>query len=245
MKKLILLSFFLGSISIYAQTSGQIATYTANSADGGVSDALYNYATGSISDKMAKANSQDDNIEGSPYMSNIFNYGQLYYGDELAGNVYYRYNAYNEEIEIKQNNTETEPIRGLGKDKKIKLIANGKPMSFKTFTDKNGNTQNGYLTLLSDGDYKLYKHLKVTFKEAKKAENTFVKGTPAKFSQSTEYYLESPDGKRVDEIQFNTKKLLNVVDKEKQEGLKNYLKENKIKVNNEVSLYKVLNYLNS
>ena len=82
-------------------------------------------------------------------------------------------------------------------------------------------------------------------KEAKKAENSFVKGSPAKFSQSTEYYLESPDGKRLDEVQLSTKKFLNLVDEEKQENLKNYLKENKIKINDEGSLLKALNYLNN
>lgn len=199
---------------------------------------------GSISDKLEKLKYEDNSIEGSPYMSNIFTPAQLFYGNEPAGNIYYRYNAYNEEIEIKQENKENELIRGLGKDKKIRLIANGKSMSFKTFIDKNGNTKNGYLTLLSDGKYKLYKHLKVTFKEAKKAENSFVKGSPAKFLQSTEFYLEGPDGKRIDEIQFSTKKLLNLVDKDKQEGLKSYLKEKKIKINDENSLHKVLNYLN-
>lgn len=243
MKKVIaLFSCLLIINALNAQTSGQIATYTPGV--GAETDGLYLNAMGSISDKMEKLDYTDETIEGSPYQSNTFAPGKLYYGEEAVGDIYFRYNAYNEEIEIKQNNTETAPIRGLGKDKKIRLVANGNEISFKTFVNKRGNTKNGYLTLVSDGEYKLYKHLRVTFKEAKRAENTLVNGTPAKFSQSTVYYLGSPDGKRLDEVQLNNKKLLELVDKSQQNELKQYLKENRIKVNDVNDLSKVLNFLN-
>lgn len=245
MKKLVsLLSFFVGTLIAFAQTSGQVATYTAGGGVSGASDALYNYAAGSISDKDSKSFSLDDNIEGSPYMSNSFKSGQLYYGDEAVGDLYYRYNAYNEEVEIKQTNSESELIKGLSKDKKIRLIANGRPMGFKTFIDKNGNTKNGYLTLLADGEFKLYQHLKVTFKDAKKAQNTLVPGTPAKFTQFTEYYLEHKNGKLIDQIELSNKKLIQLVGGEKSTALKGFLKENKLKVKDVNDLYKVVYFLN-
>lgn len=244
MKKTIL--FFAGilfSYTVTAQTSGQIATYTPGV--GAQTDGLYNHAMGSISDKMDKLDYTDETIEGSPYQSNFFAPGKLYYGDELAGDIYYRYNAYNEEVEIKQQNLEEEPIRGLGKDKKIRLVAKGKQMSFKTFIDKKGNTKNGYLTLLSDGDYKLYRHLHITFKEAKKAENSLTKGSPAKFSQFTEYYIEGPDGKRINQVELSNKKLLSLLSGDQKSSLASYIKENKVKIKNEQDLIKVLNFLNS
>jgi len=244
MKKSVLFLFgILGVSIINAQFTGQAATYTTN-ADGGVSDALYNYATGSISDKYDKSSFEDGSIVGSPYSSNTFLPAQLYYGDEVADNIYYRYNAYNEEVEIKQKNLDEEPIRGLSKDKKIKVVSLGKALSFKTFVDKNGNTKNGYLTLLASGDYKLYQHLKVTFKEAKKAENSFVQNIPAKFSQSTEYYLEVTNKNRIDQVELSNKKIIQLVDDEKANELKTFLKENKIKVRDVNDLYTVINFLN-
>jgi hypothetical protein len=178
-------------------------------------------------------------------MANTFMPGRLYYGDELVGNIFYRYNAYNEEIEIKQKNIEAEPIRGLSKDKKIRLITQGKPTSFKTFVDKSGNTKNGYLTLLVSGDYNLYKHLKVTFKEAKKAENSFVQGSPAKFTQFTEYFLEDSNGNRIDEIEMSNKKIVQLIGGEKGDELRAFLKENKIKVKDTNDLYRVMSFLNA
>jgi hypothetical protein len=243
-KTLLTICMLVGSVIMYAQTTGQVQSYNANSADGGVSDAFYKYAIGSIDEAKKKANFENRVIEGSPYLSNIFQYAQLYYRNEIQGDIYFRYNAYNEEIEIKQQNIESEPIKALTKDKKIRLMVNNKPMSFKTFIDKKRNTKNGYLTLLKDGKYKLYHHLNVTFKDAKKAANSFEKGRPAKFSQNDEYYFENESGKKISQVEFNAKKVLALVANEHKEALQNYLKSEKIKVKTLNDLYKVVEFLN-
>jgi len=244
MKNIILLNLFLFTTgTICAQLSGQVQTYTPGV--GAYTDALYNYAMGSISDKNQKSVSFDKNIEGSPYASNDFQPTSVFYGDEPSGQLYYRYNGYNQEIEIKKQNLVSEPIRALGKDKKIKIMVNGRFMSFKTFIDKNGVTQNGYLTLINDGKFKLYKKLNITFKEAKKATNSLTKDVPARFTQFTEYYLESEDGKRINEIELNNKKFLKLVESSKQESVKKFIKENKIKLKDENDIQVVLNFLNS
>ena len=242
---------FLSAIAIFAgiaignaQVTGQVANYNGTSADGGVSDALYRYAMGSIKDVDSKTDYSNERIEGSPYLANTFQPTTVFYGDEKAGDIYFRYNAFNEEVELKQQNVEQEPIRALSRDKKIKILVGGKSMSFKTFIDKKGKTLNGYLTLVRDGNFKLYKRLNVTFKDEQKAANSFVKGTPARFSQFTEYYIESEDGNRIDQVQFSNKGLLKLFKGEKQSALKNYLKENKIKVSDENDLYQVMSFLN-
>ena len=119
-----------------------------------------------------------------------------------------------------------------------------KPAHIRAKHDKKGKTKNGYVTLLTDGDYKLYEHLKVVFKEAKKAENSLVQSSPAKFSQFTEYYLEGPDGKRIDEIELSNKKVLSAVGADNTSKLKVYLKENNIKIKNVQDLQKVVHFLN-
>ncbi|MEO0571768.1 MAG: hypothetical protein AAF039_08685 [Bacteroidota bacterium] len=238
-KNIAFLACSLLFVGTYGQTSGQVATYTPGVA--ALTNGLVLNAMGSIEDKLNKLDYTDDSIEGSPYMSNTFAPGQLYYGDEAVGDIYYRHNAYNEEIEIKQTNSEAASILGLSKDKNIRLVANGKSMSFKTVVDKNENTKNAYLMLLIDGDYKLYKHLYVTFKEAKRAENSLVKSTPAKFSQSTQYFLEKPSANRIDQIELSNKKIAQLVGNNE---LNKFLKENKLKVKNENDLIKAVNFLN-
>ncbi|MEM1001504.1 MAG: hypothetical protein AAGH46_02520 [Bacteroidota bacterium] len=238
------ISIFVLPIAIQAQATGQLSTYGGSTGDGGVSDALYQYALGSISGRDSKTPYANNNIQGSPYLSNSFDKALMYYGDEFVGDIYFRYNGYNEEIEIKQTNIEGEPIKGLGKDKKIKLVYNGNSLSFKTFIDKNGGTKNGYLTLIKDGHFKLYRHLKIVFKEAKKAENSLVKGTPAKFLQSDEFYLEQPSEKSIRQIELNNRKIIQLFNDDTSSDLKEFLKNNKIKVNDENDLHQVINFLN-
>ena len=247
MKQLVVLPVLviLIAVNVQAQTAGQVATYTSNSAGAAVSDGLYHYAMGSMADRAAKSRVLDENIEGSPYESNNFSPGKLYFGEELVGELFYRYNAYNEEIEVKQQNLEGAPIEGLSKDKQIRLVQdNGKPISFKTFLNKSGDTRNGYLTLLKAGDYNLYEHLRVNFKDAKKAPNSLVKGTPAKFTQNTDYYLGIEGDTKIQQIQFNKKKLLQLISPADREAVNTFLKTEKIKVKTVEDLFKVVDVLN-
>ncbi|MBT8186227.1 MAG: hypothetical protein KJO73_00905, partial [Croceitalea sp.] len=132
----------------------------------------------------------------------------------------------------------------LQRDKNISIRNNGKPMSFKTFIDKKGLTQNGYLTLLSDGKFPFYKRTDVKYTEGQKAQNSFVKAIPARFSKFTEYYLELKDANRIDELELSNRKLIKLVPNDIKEGLKAYLKENKIRINDEEDVFLALEYLN-
>jgi len=240
---LILSLLFCSSVG-FAQLAGQPPSYTSNAGGGAYTEALYQYALGSIDESNDKSNLLSESIEGSPYLSNSFAPATLFYDKENQGTIYYRYNAYNEEIEIKQQNLDAEPIRGLSKDKKISIIINNKPMSFKTFIDKKMNTKNGYLALLNDGKYKLYHHLRVTFKDVKKAANSFDKERPAKFSQFDEYYLEDESGKKISQIEFSNKKVLDLIGANHREATQQFLKSKKLKIKTLKDLHEVITFLN-
>ena len=133
---------------------------------------------------------------------------------------------------------------GVRRDKSINIRRlDGKLLSLKTFIDNSGLTQNGYLTLLSDGEYKFYKRVDVKFTEGQKAQNSFVKAIPPRFSQFTEYYLEVPGRDRIDELVINNRKLLKLLPADKQKTVKTYLKEKKIKVKDEADVIAVLKWL--
>ncbi len=240
-KSATILSLLFCSTICYAQLAGQPQNYSAS---GFQTEALYQYALGSIDESNKKTNFKDETIEGSPYLSNNFEGTTLFYGKENQGTVYYRYNAYNEEIEIKEQNIASIPIRALSKDKKISILVKGKPMSFKTFISKKGYTKNGYLTLLRDGNYKLYHHLGVTFKDAKKAANSFEKGRPARFNQTDQYYFENKSGTILQQVEFSNAKILKMVEDSEKEAAAKFLKENKIKIKSVTELYRLIDFLN-
>ncbi len=234
-----------GIISLSAQTSGQIANYGSSGLSNYSAASQINTILGPISEANSKLEGEKINIQGSPYTSNLFVPAEIHYKDENYGRLYYRYNAYNEEIEIKKQNLDTEGIRALGRDKNISIITlNGQPMSFKTFIDKKGRTQNGYLTLLKEGEYTLYKRVDVKFTEGQKAQNSFIKATPARFSQFVEYYLEIDGINRIDQVELKNKKLVNLVKADKKETLKVFLKESGLKTKSEEEMIKAIAFLN-
>ena len=246
MKNIFALLFLLSaSVVLNAQATGQIANYSSSGSASFSSAGQLNAVLGPIQDADKKLSFSQEDFQGSPYTTDIFLPTQLFYNDENMGNMFYRYNAYNEEIEIKQSNLESEGIRALGRDKKISIMVNGKPMSFKTFIDKKGKTQNGYLTQLSDGKYSFYKRTDVKYTEGQRAQNSFIQAIPARFSKFTEYYLEIEGINRIDELELSNRKLIKLVPNEKKEALKVYLKENKIKIKDEQSVFKVLEFLNN
>ncbi len=236
----------LGVGFLNAQTTGQMATYNSFSADGGVTDALLNYADGNFSEKKSENTTiYGQNIQGSPYTSNSFSPISLYYKDEVVGNVFYRYNALNEEVEIMKTNAEGERIQSLAKDKELNIRPNGKKMSFKTFITSSNRTTNGYLTELVKGeDYDLYKRIHVKFTEATAPQNTFAKATPARFTKFTEFYVQKKGASRIDEILPKKTKFLKLLPSSKKEAVKQFLKDGNINLKNEGDMIKVFEFLN-
>lgn len=124
-------------------------------------------------------------------------------------------------------------------------MVNGKPMGFATFIDKKGNTLNGYLTTVLDGKtYDLYKRVNVKFTEGQKAQNSFVKAVPNRFTHFIEYYYQEKGVNRIDEIPSKTNKIAKLFKEPLKSELKNYIKDNNLDVKGESDLIKVFNYLN-
>ncbi len=237
------LSIAVSSFS-YGQYSGQIQTNMGGGgpAQGATAGAIATLL-GPISEASQKRTIEWESFAGSPYTENEFKPAELFYKDEKVGPVYYRYNALNEEIEIKESLVQ-EGLRGLSRDKNIILKVNGNPMLFKTFIDKDGKTLNGYLTQLVDGkNFDLYKRTRVKFTEGSKATNSFVKATPSRFSQFEEYYVQKTGVDRIDELVPKKGKLYKQMDSDQKAGLKAFISENDLDLDNDKDLMSIILYM--
>jgi len=166
---ILILSFFLNSAN--AQTSGQLSVNQVGG--GGGNNAVVSYLLGDIKAGNEKRSANLYDIQGSAYTSEVFLPGALYYKNKLESNIFYRYNAYAEELEVKDVDIVGAPIRGLNRDKAIEVrTPDGKSISFQTFIDKKGLTQNGYLTKLVDGKYTFFKRYDVKYTQPQKAQNS-------------------------------------------------------------------------
>lgn len=236
-------SFIAGTS--FGQFSGQVATNMSSggAAQGDTAGAIA-MLLGPVSDANAKRTVNWEDFQGSPYTADEFQPAELFYKNDKIGTIFYRHNALNEEIEIKESKNQ-QGIRGLNRDKNISLQVEGKPMRFMTFIDKGGKTMNGYLTQLVDGEhYDLYKRVHVKFTEGAPAQNSFVKAIPSRFSQFTEYYVQKQGVDRVDELQQKNSKLYALAENSEQKQLlKAFLKDNNLDVDNEEDLVRLIMFL--
>jgi hypothetical protein len=248
MKKIILFAItVIASTTLQAQYSGQVPTNLGGASQNAAAGAVISNFLGPVNEAYQKRREIDlDKFQGSPYTSNTFAPTVLKYNDEVVGAIYYRYNALNEEIEIKKTSSEDEAYQALVKDKEISLLINAKPLSFKTFVTEKNSTINGYLSLIQKGSkYDLYERTLVKFTEGQPAQNSFVAAVPSRFTKFTEFYFQKDGVNRIDQIPQKNKKLIKLVDESKREELKVFLKESNLNIKSEQDLIKVFDYLNS
>jgi len=244
-KSFTIVAFSLITGTTFGQFSGQVATTMSSggAAQGDTAGAIA-MLLGPISDANSKRAVNWEDFQGSPYTTDEFQPAELFYKNDKIGTIFYRHNALNEEIEIKESKNQ-QGIRGLNRDKNIIIEVEGKPMRFMTFIDKGGKTMNGYLTQLVDGEhYDLYRRVHVKFTEGAPAQNSFVKAIPSRFSQFTEYYIQKKGVDRVDELQQKNSKLYALAENSEQKQLlKAFLKDNNLDVDNEEDLVRLIMFL--
>ncbi len=233
------------SNSVFSQYAGQAGL--GNGTGVGATSGMLQNAVGDIDDQYDRLVKKTgiDEFSGSPYVTDDFKSAPVFYDKESMGNFYYRYNAYNEEVEIKKTALPEEKISSLTKDKSIKIMVDGHPMGFATFIDKKGNTMNGYLTTLMKGEkFDLYRRTHVKFTEGQKAQNSFVKAVPNRFTHFTEYYYQAKGTNRIDEVVPKSNKLAKLFEEPLRSSVKKYIKENELDIKEEADLIKVFEYLN-
>lgn len=227
--------------------------YTGSFAQGATNVKLDNFTgngyAGAAFSEMRKKTNVPTTLEtvGSVYIDESFSPCNVYYNDELVGNFYYRHNAYNDEVEIKDTKYTEEPETSLATIKELKLVAdNGKELSLKAYKNKKDVVRNGYMYKLNEGDkYNLFFKNSVKFTEGTRPVNSMVRATPNKFSHFTEYYFMKDGDNLAYYIGNKKSEFLREFEKDKRDSLASYIKEEKINLKKEEDLMKVFNYLNS
>lgn len=164
---------------------------------------------------------------GSPYISEEFEPCSLYYKDELAEQLYYRYNGLNDEVELKESLT-SEGIFSLNLDRNITLVSKDAILSLETLNTPKNGVRNGYVNRLYKGStISLYERIKSKFSEGMRAQSSMVRSTPDKFSQFTQHYIQFEDQKLLEFIPTKKRKLINALPEKLQNKAISLFEENK------------------
>ena len=242
MKKIVLILALVlvgNSIEIYAQ-------YTVAMA-GGTREAINRvYQVDEFIKRFDKGiDYKDDNsYNGTPYNNPSYLPGNIYENNTLlASDVALRYNAIEDEVEVKESlTTPDEDAKVLAKSLEIFVKINGDIFIFAPY--QGGVENGGYFQILFEGDnYSLYKKLKKKFIPAKKASTSITKDLPPVFLDRPVYYIVTKKGKYYELPDSNGKKLK--VFGNKQNEIKKYVKENRLDLKNEKDLIRVMIYFDN
>ena len=176
-------------------------------------------------------------IQGSPYY--YANFVPAKVGD-TSGVIPIRYSPFLDSIEILDNNSGN--VYELPKEEAYPKF------TFQTTNEKlvlvnTNNEYSGYFFELVGGKNRLLKKLSTKFKNEVPAPNTLISGTPAKFEvQRPIYFIKTAEN--VMKVTKKADDLLSALPADKKDAAKDFIKTNKIKLNDELDLIKLVTFLN-
>jgi hypothetical protein len=186
---------------------------------------------------------------GSVYIDDNFRKSKIFYNDEFVGDFFYRHNAFNDEIEIKDTPQGTaEETSSLMAMRQLKLIdsESGDELALHVYKNKDENLRNGYLYLLQAGtSYNLYFKNNVKFTEGTHPVTSLTRPTPNKFSHFVEYYIKKPGEETAQFIGKKSGDFLRLIEDAQRDQVREYIKNEKISFKDQEDLLKLFEYINT
>ncbi len=192
-------------------------------------------------DRMQAADgSRYINVKGAPYLTDFFVPATIYPDDDL---FFVKYNAVDDEIEVKLSATKT--IILDNSFKKYTIVFKESKETFVTLNEEGKNNPSYFIEVNKTDNVSLYKRKTKNFIQATKATDNYSKDKPARFSELEEvFYIQlTPDGP-VKEVSKKKKTFLKMF-QNNQNDVKNFIGKNKIKLNKEEDLVKLISFIST
>lgn len=182
---------------------------------------------------------------GTPYENENFVKGIVYKNNEyVTNNPLFRYNAFRDEIEVKEYAAqEEENAKVLIKSKEISVKMGNK---FFVYIPKTSNLENqGYFLQLEDGEkFNLFKKIKKQYVEGMAAPTSMKRDVPPSFKIEETYYLYDKQKQEYIELPNRKSKIVKILKKYK-ENIAVYSKEKDLNLKNDLDLSKLIHHLNT
>lgn len=185
-------------------------------------------------------NNIPENVKGSPYLNEVFSIGTVQIKSNEAYQAPMRYNAFNDEIEMKDG---SQTIALMKRDY-IKATINSELFAINSFKE-NGSLKQGYFVELNQGDAQLLHRKKIILKEGREATSSYSNDLPAQFDEQFSYFLKIGEQEALP-IKLKAKDILSAFKGDSQyQKLEKYIKENRLKLKEEQEVVQFLNHYNS
>ena len=176
-------------------------------------------------------------VEGSEYLDENFLNGEiLTMNSEHFKDIPMRYNVYLDNVEVRLPNG---TICNLSEpDKIFQILVNKQVIVYTEYLSPEGK-KSGFLFVLYDGASKLYRRYYKTFNEGRPTNGITPEIPPKIADKPLEYYIRAKDG--TTSFCNSKKDLLSVMSNAISE-IEDYLKKEKLRLNREDDLIKVVSY---
>ncbi len=191
-----------------------------------------------VQNTVTGSNNMPTNVLGSPYLNEEFQIGTVTIKGSESYQTYVRYNAFNDEIEMRNGNTTS----AVMKRNYITVNLAGEVFSIHPY-DADGALKQGYFNALNKGSMQLLRRRTVELKEGSAASSSYSQDKPPKFELKQSYYL-TKDGEKAKMVRLNKKGILNALS-DRSTKVNAFVKKNKLKLKSEVEVIKLLDYYNS
>ncbi len=191
-----------------------------------------------VQNTVTGSNRLPTNVIGSPYLNEEFVIGTVSIKDSESYQTYLRYNAFNDELEMRNGNT----TNAVMKRDYISVSLGGDVFSVHAYA-YDGGIKNGYFNALNEGNAVLLRRREVILQAGQAATSSYSKDTPPRF-ELQEYYYISINKETAQPVKLNKKGITEVLS-DQNADIAAYIKKNKLKLKSEAEVLKLLEHYNS
>jgi hypothetical protein len=179
-------------------------------------------------------------IAGTPYMNEAFTEGEVIINDTIHfGKVPLRYNVFTDKMEFKNKQDRLMEIDYSAGN--FSFLMDEHQFKVMAYQDK-GESKNGHLELLVDGEISLYRKYNTVF-EKKTEEKGFQENLPDRFVSQDPTYLIAAEGEMPETIS-RKKDLLQKLNQDDPK-VAQYLKDNKLRMRSDDSIIDLITFYNN
>ena len=161
-----------------------------------------------LKNRARKIAPASQNIKGSPYFDKSFKLADVeYFGKIFEDEIYLRFNAFKDEMEMTTNPKAEGSENILIKNNKVSCVLDGDIYRYLGFIEENQPPKIGYLKQLYKGNiFAFYERKTKVYMEGKIARTSLERSFPPRFVDKTKYYF-SINNMTLRELKLSRKKL--------------------------------------
>nr|WP_299487127.1 hypothetical protein [uncultured Allomuricauda sp.] len=180
--------------------------------------------------QKSSSNADLSTIEGSPYYLDTFKKGNLYYKNDLLGSFYLRYNAFQDQMEIKNSDLSEEQFQFLVQSNEIKTVVEGKEIQYFSYVSADGLQGDSYCIKEFTGDtYVLYSNKRKKYSPGKSSTNSLAQSIPAKFIDDVSLFYGLKGDASLVAIPKKKKDFLEIFPSASRTAVKKYIRDKRLR----------------